>query len=206
MTLLVLAYCSLIYGLVVFSHKSVLRGLQYGGGASYPVGMEEMLDVVNEQDEVIGQATRSRVHSDNLRHRATHILLFNSAEQVFMQLRSKIKDTNPGLWDTSAAGHVDAGETYLNCAVRELHEELGVAVSANDLHEIGRIPPSSENGFEFVRVYRAVSDAPITLCLDEVEDGKWVSESALDAWLKSDQSAFAMTFSSIWQLYREHQH
>jgi len=164
--------------------------------------MEEMLDVVNDLDEVVGQATRSLVHRDNLLHRSTHILLFDSSERVFMQLRARTKDTNPGLWDSSAAGHVDAGESYPACAVRELTEELGVVVQQGDLRELGRFAPTVHNGFEFVRIYMAVSDAPITLQFEEVEDGKWLDQAELDQWLKSAPEAFASTFATIWQLYR----
>lgn len=161
--------------------------------------MEEMLDIVNEADEVVGQTTRSDMHHRSLMHRATHIILINSASQIFMQLRSKTKDTNPGLWDTSAAGHVDAGESYTACAVRELEEELGVVVSIDDLVEVGRLPPTFNNGFEFVRIYTCVSDEPITLEAGEIDDGKWVTRAELEQWISTSPEAFASSFSTIWQ-------
>ncbi len=165
---------------------------------SYPSAMEEMLDIVNELDEVIGQHTRSEVHLHGHKHRATHIILSNSARQVFVQLRSMSKDTNPGLWDTSAAGHVDAGESYLDCAARELAEELGVTVAPDALMEVGRMPPTSQNGFEFVRIYCASSDDPITLEPTDIDDGRWVSPEALDQWLTESPADFAATFADIW--------
>ena len=161
--------------------------------------MEEMLDIVNADDEVIGQASRAQVHRENQLHRATHIILFNSEQHIFMQLRSKSKDTNPGLWDTSAAGHVDAGETYEACAARELAEELGVVVPADALREIGRLSPSADNGYEFVRIYAATSDDPITLEPSEIDDGKWVTRAELERWLSDSPEAFATTFATIWQ-------
>ena len=164
--------------------------------------MIEMLDIVNDADEVVGQASRVEVHRKRLNHRATHILLFNSAQQVFVQLRSMTKDTNPGLWDTSAAGHVDAGESYEACAVRELQEELGIAVSVDNLAEVGRLPPTEMNGFEFVRIYTAQSDDPITLEANEVDDGKWVGETELEQWLCDSPEVFASTFATIWQFMR----
>lgn len=163
---------------------------------------EEMLDVVNEADEVIRQETRSRVHKDQLLHRSTHIILTDSRGRFFLQLRAKSKDTNPGLWDTSAAGHVDAGESYLACAVRELHEELGVLVAPHELTEVARLPPSEQNGFEFVRLYVAQSDLPVTLEKDEIDDGKWLSEQQMNAMLVNESSSITSTFAMIWQQYQ----
>lgn len=164
---------------------------------------EEMLDVVDQDDVVIRQETRSRVHKQQLMHRATHIILCDSENRVFLQLRSKSKDTNPGLWDTSAAGHVDAGEAYLACAVRELHEELGVTLEPQDLTQVGQMSPSAQNGFEFVRIYLARSDQAVTLEPGEIDDGKWLSEAQLAAWLTEEPDAFTDTFKIIWQHYQQ---
>ena len=87
---------------------------------------EEIFDVVNERDEVTGQESRSEVHRLGLMHRAVHVLVFNAAGQVFLQKRSMMKDRQPGLWDSSASGHVDSGENYDTCSVRELGEEIGL--------------------------------------------------------------------------------
>ena len=62
-------------------------------------------------------------------HRAVHILVFNQRGELFLQKRSMSKDNDPGMWDSSAAGHVDSGESYLDCATREIEEELGVEFS-----------------------------------------------------------------------------
>src|SRR6266702_5667294 len=90
---------------------------------------EELFDVVNERDEAIDRKPRSEVHRLGLMHRATHVLVFNSRGQVFLQKRSMQKDRQPGLWDSSASGHVDSGEDYDVCAVRELQEEIGLALA-----------------------------------------------------------------------------
>ena len=71
---------------------------------------DELLYEVDEHDAIIGPRTRGELHRLKLRHRAVHILLFNRRGEVFLQKRSASKDINPGLWDTSAAGHVDFGE------------------------------------------------------------------------------------------------
>src|SRR5512137_895073 len=87
---------------------------------------EEIFDVVNERDEVVGRNTRAEVHRLGLMHRAVHILVFNRRGEIFLQKRSMLKDRQPGLWDSSASGHVDSGEDYDACAVRELREEIGL--------------------------------------------------------------------------------
>ena len=91
---------------------------------------EEIFDIVNEADEVTGQERRSEVHRLGLQHRAVHVLIFNGKSEVFLQKRSMTKDTFPGAWDSSASGHLDTGESYDACAVRELREELGLVLSA----------------------------------------------------------------------------
>jgi isopentenyldiphosphate isomerase len=91
---------------------------------------EEIFDVVNDKDEVIDRKPRSEVHRRGLMHRATHVLIFNSRGQVFLQKRSMLKDRQPGVWDSSASGHLDTGEDYDACAVREVREELGLLLEA----------------------------------------------------------------------------
>lgn len=166
--------------------------------ASYATGMDEMLDIVNEHDEVIGQTSRGEAHARGLMHRAVHIMLSNSDGQYFLQRRSLTKDTNPGLWDSSAAGHVDAGEQYLQSAVRELEEELGVSVEPHQLTEIGRLLPSENNGYEFVRVYCVHSDAAVTIEPSEIDEGKWVDVDTLNEWLKNKPAQFASSFPAVW--------
>ena len=161
--------------------------------------MAEMLDIVDEADTVVAQATREAIHQGNHLHRATHMLVHNSQGDIFVQLRSMTKDMHPGLWDTSAAGHVDAGETYIDCAVRELREELGITIEADQLNEFLRIEPSAKNGYEFVRVYMLKSDGEITLEEAEIDDGRWLTTTTLDNWLPESPDDFTPDFRHIWQ-------
>src|SRR5580765_8401907 len=114
---------------------------------------EEIFDVVNEQDEVIGRRPRNEVHRLGLMHRAVHVLVFNARGEVFLQKRSMSKDRQPGLWDSSASGHVDTGEEYDACAVRELGEELGLHVRETP-HRVFKLTASPETDQEHVWVYR----------------------------------------------------
>ena len=77
--------------------------------------------MVDKNDRIRGYASRSEVHGNNLRHRAVHILIFNQVGEVYLQQRSRWKDRHPLKWDSSAAGHVTAGENYDETARRELN-------------------------------------------------------------------------------------
>ena len=88
--------------------------------------MEEQFDVVNEQDEVIGQAARSVVHAQGLWHRGAHIFLFTPDEKLIIQQRTADRKQYASLWDCSVSEHVKAGEDYVTAAQRGLWEELGL--------------------------------------------------------------------------------
>lgn len=91
---------------------------------------DERFDVVDEHDNVIGVTTRGEAHRNPaLMHRSIGILVFVDGK-LLLQKRSLTKDTYPGYWTCSVAGHVDSGETYDQAAVRELREELGLQADA----------------------------------------------------------------------------
>src|SRR5207247_11310592 len=100
----------------------------------------ERFPVVDKNDRIRGYASRSEVHGNNLRHRAVHILIFNQAGEAYLQQRSRWKDRHPLKWDSSAAGHVTAGENYGEKARREQTEELTVE---DQLERFYRITASS---------------------------------------------------------------
>ena len=134
---------------------------------------EDIFDVVVEFDKVIGQKPRSEVHAEGLKHRAVHVLVFNQENELFMQKRSKTKDTWPGAWDGSCTGHVDAGEDYREAAHRELQEELGWQPS-NELEFLFKLNPCEETGQEFIEVYRVLGSGPFRLNTEEIEIGEWM--------------------------------
>ncbi|HWD19875.1 MAG TPA: NUDIX domain-containing protein [Verrucomicrobiae bacterium] len=165
---------------------------------------EEIFDVVNEQDEVIGQMPRSQVHREGHKHRAVHVLVFNRRGDLFLQKRSMTKDTFPGRWDSSASGHLDSGEDYDQCAVREIFEEIGLTLSAAPAR-LFRILACEETGQEFVWVYRAESEGPFTLHPEEIEKGGWFSPMEIDAWVARREDDFAPGFVKIWRRWRHSQ-
>jgi isopentenyldiphosphate isomerase len=158
---------------------------------------EEIFDVCNERDEVIGQNTRAEVHRLGLRHRAVHVLVFNSHGEVFLQKRSMTKDTFPGAWDSSAAGHLDAGEDYDPCAVREMREELGI-VANRPPERLFKIGACNETGQEHVWVYKYECEGPFCLHPEEIECGEWFSPERINRWLGDRPQDFARALILLW--------
>lgn len=168
----------------------------------FPVGStEEWFDVVNDRDEVIRRATRREVHATGLWHRAVHIMVFDAAGRVFLQKRSMLKDLSPGLWDSSCSGHLDAGEDYDAAAVRELGEEIGVALKAGEAPARWfRIDACEATGWEFVWVYNLRYDGAITLDPLEIQFGEWVSPTEISARVARKPEEFCSSFRLIWPM------
>ncbi len=162
---------------------------------------QELLDVVDKKDCVIDVKTRCEIHAQGLMHRAVHILVFDNAGRFFLQKRSMNKDENPGQWDSSAAGHVDSGESYVECAKRELHEELGIVVDSEP-EFLFHIEPSKINGMEHSDIYRCFYDGEISLQIDEIDEGKWLSEVQMNVLVASDDNNLTDIFRLIWEEYQ----
>ena len=159
---------------------------------------EEIFDIVNERDEVVGQAPRSEVHRQKLWHRAVHVLVFNARGEIFLQKRSLLKDTAKGKWDSSSSGHVDSGEDYDICAVRELREEIGLTL-AQPPERILRLEACAETGWEFCWVYRCASEGPFVLHPQEIETGGWFAPEFVTQWVAAKPEEFARAFVLIWK-------
>ena len=162
------------------------------------VTREEIFDVVNEQDQVIGQRPRREVHWLGLMHRAVHVLVFNAAGQVFLQKRSLKKDRQPGLWDSSASGHLASGEDYDACAVRELREEIGLQLGGAP-KRLFKLAACAETDQEHVWVYRCESEGPFRLDSDEIERGGWYAAEAVTRWMEERPQDFAGALLVIWR-------
>jgi isopentenyl-diphosphate delta-isomerase len=160
---------------------------------------DEIFDVVNDRDEPITRATRAEVHARRLLHRAVHVLVFGVDGRVFLQQRSKLKDTSPGLWNSSCSGHLDAGEDYDAAAVRELREEIGLAVTpATRLERLVKLTPCRETGWEFAWIYRARGEGPFTLHRAEVEAGAWLTPAEVTRALVERRKDFSRAFTYLW--------
>ncbi|KAL9690340.1 hypothetical protein QQ045_010738 [Rhodiola kirilowii] len=135
------------------------------------VHAEEYLDVLTETGEKTGiSKPRGDVHKDGDYHRAVHVWIYSECTQeLLLQRRADSKDSWPGLWDISSAGHISAGDSSLVSARRELHEELGV-ILPSDAFELlfvflqkSVINDGNYINNEFNDVYLVTTLAPIPL-------------------------------------------
>jgi len=101
------------------------------------------LNIVDENDKVIGKDTRKNIHKNGLLHREIHVWIYNKNGEILFQRRAKTKDTYPNLLDASVGGHVEIGDDYLTTAVKELEEETGIKADPKNLIYITKMRRSS---------------------------------------------------------------
>jgi isopentenyl-diphosphate Delta-isomerase len=111
-----------------------MTGTSRKGSSSGDFLADELIDIVDENNKPLGiTKMKSEAHKKGLWHRAAHVWIYNSKNEILLQLRAKDKEFDADRWDLSAAGHVAAGEDPLSTALREMKEELGLAARAEDL-------------------------------------------------------------------------
>ena len=162
----------------------------------------EIFDVVDETDAVTGTASRHEVHTRKLRHRAVHVFVFNREGELFLQKRSRWKDAHPSKWDSSASGHVNAGNDYDSTAEREIEEELGVRSRAEF---VAKIPACENTGREFVQLYRATHDGPFVLARSEIECGSFFPLPLIAQWIEARPQDFATGFIECFKVFGQKQ-
>ena len=165
-----------------------------------PQSGEEVFDVVDEKDCVVGQAGRDEVHVRGLLHRAVHLFVVNGRGELLLQRRSMWKDVHPGTWDSSVAGHLDAGEDYVDAVKREMQEEMGIA--EGEPEEIGKIEPCEETGWEHVKLYLLRWQGQPKFPCAEVDAVMWMAADEISAWIAARPQDFASGFLACWRLAR----
>ena len=164
--------------------------------------MEEWFDVVDRNDMVIGRANREQVHREGLLHRSAHLLVFDSSGRVLIQRRSMSKDRFPGRWGSSVSGHVDSGEHYDQCIVREAMEEIGIELEATP-EKLFMIDACDETDHEFTWVYRTVSEGPFVPNEEEVAEIVWLTRNDVSRMMETDPERVSPSFALIWDKIRE---
>lgn len=134
---------------------------------------DSSIQIVNDQDGLIGHKLRSEVDYAHDIYRSTAVWITSTAGNVLIAQRKLTKDKDPGKWGPAAAGTVDEGETYESNARKEAEEELGIKIDS--LQSVSKLFIQSPRR-QFMQIYRAniAESQPLTPQEDEVERVAWV--------------------------------
>jgi len=143
-----------------------------------------MINLYDEDANVVGTVTRERMRAENLWHGcATIVVLSLDGARIYVHRRTDTKDVFPGLYDCTAGGVIDAGETPDEAAARELREELGVESPLTFLFRTGYV---DERTRYHAWVYETRSDGPFTHQPEEVAWGAWMGLDELRDRIEDD--------------------
>lgn len=149
----------------------------------------EMLDIVDENGMPTGAVvSRKKAHAEGIRHRTSHVWLVRSRDgkiQILLQKRCQKKDSWPGCYDISSAGHIPAGVDFIPSALRELKEELGVEAAPEELLFCGNRLICSDSAFhgqpfrdrQYSRVFilwRGQEEGDFVLQKEEIDSVRWM--------------------------------
>ena len=161
----------------------------------------EMLDVVDEEGNPTGMVVEREIaHREGIRHRTSHVWIMRwgkSGPEILLQKRSASKDSNPGCYDISSAGHILAGSGWVSSALRELKEELGIDASADELHYCGKRTMYTESMFhgrKFIDnqvssvfyMIRDVALEDLKLHKGEVDEVRWMTLDECKAMVREN--------------------
>lgn len=145
--------------------------------------MPEFLNIVDEEDNIIGQEERIKIHAEGLLHREIHVCFITPNKEIIFQHRAKDKDTFPDLLDATVGGHVEIGDSYEKTAIKETDEETGVKINSSDIVLVSKSANSAKDAInqkinyafqsEYLYIYNgSLGDLA-------VEDGKAIG---FEAW------------------------
>ena len=156
--------------------------------------LEEILEIVDKDNNVIGKALRLECYKKGLLHRAVNVFVFNSKGEVFLQKRSEKKFGFPLFWDLSCSEHVKPGETFQQAAKRGLKEELGIEAEVIEILPVHRINNRDESkrylDAELMVTFKAIFDGKMKFDPSEVAEGRFFNVSdfpqPLTPWFLED--------------------
>jgi isopentenyl-diphosphate Delta-isomerase len=158
---------------------------------------DEVFELVNENDEVIGREHRGIVHRSGLLHRAVYAWVFNPAGELLIQRRSPLKKIGANQWDLSVAEHLQPTEDYLTAVVRGLGEELGIQTEVVEV--AGPLQPTHKrelhqgefHDVELVRSYKLDRwKGEVKLVDGEVSEIRWVALDELKKEISTEPEKF----------------
>ena len=162
---------------------------------------DELLDIVNDNDEVTGQAMRSVVHTQGLWHRGVHVFLFNEQGDMLIQKRSADRSNSPSLLDCSVSEHVKAGESYVEAALRGLREEMGVEGIDLTLHgKIQMVYGVNDN--EISEIYLGkLNGKEVRFDPEEISEVMFMSLDEIRAGIANETEKYCYWFIELMKWY-----
>ncbi len=149
----------------------------------------EYIDVVDENDNVIGKEERNIVYENDWKnYRVINIMILTSDNKIIVPKRSSNRRVFPNCYDCSVGGHVDSGETYEIAAYRELKEELGI--SGVKLEEIGYFNPKDLNTSSFSKMYKLIYDEKLNYDKDGIQEIFYMDKSQIKKLIQENPLQF----------------
>jgi isopentenyldiphosphate isomerase len=146
---------------------------------------QEPVEVVDEDDRVLGVVPRARMRRENLRHRAVFVAVYATDGRLLVHRRAETKDVWPGWWDLAVGGVVTAGESYDEAARREVAEEVGARDVVPEPLGGGRYEDADVRVIG--RCYKITHDGPISFDDGEVVEARWVTREELHQLLTTER-------------------
>lgn len=145
---------------------------------------DEILDIVDERDNVIGQLPRGEVYADGLRHRCVFVQARDAEGRLFVHRRTPTKLVFPSLYDMFVGGVVGAGEGYDEAALREAEEELGVSGLPQPEFLFKFLYDDGAGRSWWSAVYEVLCELPVLPQVEEVEWYGFLSEEEVEGRLR----------------------
>lgn len=159
---------------------------------------------IDEIGNIIGETTTAEAIENVWLRLVSRVFIFDEKDQILLQKRSATMRTFPNLWDQSAAGHVDVGESSEVAAYRELAEELGLRnVSLTEITHSFRNQHDNERTLD--AVYKGIIDSSTKIAFDpgEVHEVKWFTIDTLESAIKEKSQEFVPPFLTVWKHLKE---
>lgn len=153
---------------------------------------EEIVDIVDENDNVVRQATWKEMFENSLLHRTANVIVFNSKGEIFVHRRALDLKLYPGLYDVKFGGSVRAGETYDEAARRELFEEAGI--DDVKLSPLFKCRNNRKENNVFRMVFKTVHDGKIEFDSSEVAEGRFMDASEISIMLEEGKFSPSAVF------------
>lgn len=165
---------------------------------------DELVDIIDEHDRVIGQRLKFECHAQGLLHRGASLFLFRDASfrELLLQQRSLTKANQPGRWN-QIGGHVGAGETYQQAIERELREEMFAGRPLPPLHlePVFKVEKDADQDRELIAVFRSSHPGPFQHDSQEVMASVFVPVDEVVKRLANTPDEFTATFRALFAEY-----